>query len=248
MNAPMRQFSKLVPSRRMIAVSAWVVAALPIAGQLHAQVPRITESAAAVSSTTMDFFPPRVERDHVRDRIWAINRGAVMLYDGRTRTLVKRVVLPDWPYVIDKYNCAPDLAVDSAGNVIVSSNIAPVLWRINAQSHDVQRIDIVLDSDNDKDVGCTGLVSASPETLFAVSAIHGSLWRIDLGSRRGIKLHMATPVRGACALGFANRSNAGPYRGHEGAVPGLLFCESTRHGGKLIEVTGLTQASLLNDS
>ena len=58
----------------------------------------------------------------------------------------------------------------------------------------------------------------------------------------------AAPIRGACALGFANRSNAGPYRGHEGAVPGLLFCASTRHGGKLIEVTGLTQASLLNDS
>ena len=58
----------------------------------------------------------------------------------------------------------------------------------------------------------------------------------------------AAPTRGACTLGFANRTDAGPYRRHEGPVPGLSFCASTRHGGQLIEVTGLTQASLLNGS
>lgn len=247
MNAHMSQFRNLGATRRMIAVAFLVVAALLNTGDLHSQASRTTRSAAPVFSEPMYFFPPRVEHDAARDRIWAINDGLVTLHDGRTRTLVRKIVLPDWSNVVDRHSCAPDLAVDSAGNVIVSSNIAPTVWRINAQGHEVERIDIVLDSDNDKDVGFTGLLSASPEYMFAVSAIHGSLWRIDLGSRRGIKLHMAVPVKGACALGFATRADVGPYRFHEGPVPRSLLCASTRNGGRRIEVTGLAQATLLDE-
>ena len=83
--------------------------------------------------------------------------------------------------------------------------------------------------------------------MFAVSAIHGSLWRIELGLRRGIKLHMAMPIKGTCALDFASRADAGPYRFHENPLSRLLFCASTRRGGRQIEVTGLTRARLLDD-
>ena len=243
MNALMTQFRHVVSRRRVIAVLVWVVAALPSAGRLHAQAPRATDSAATVSSETMDFFPPRVERDAVRDRIWAINGGAVMLYDGRTRTLVKKIELPDWTYVIDKYSCAPDLAVDWAGNVLVSSNVIPALWRIDAETLAVSRIDIVLDYDNEKDVGFTGLLSVSANDLFAISAIHGSLWRIDLRTRSGAKLDLAIPIKGACALGFANHTDVGPYRIYEGAAPRLLLCASTRNGLRQVEMTGLAQAT-----
>ena len=245
MNALTSQFRNVASTRWMIAVSVWSVAALLVAGQLHAQAPRAADSAATASSETMAFFPPRVERDAVRDRIWAIDDGAVMLYDGRTRTLVKKIVLPDWTYVIDKYSCSPDLAVDWAGNVLVSSNVMPALWRIDAETLAVNRIDIVLEYDNDKDVGFTGLLSVSANELFAISAIHGSLWRIDLHSRSGAKLDLPTPVKGACALGFANHTDVGPYRIYEGAAPRLLLCASTSNGARQIEMTGLAQATVM---
>ena len=137
--------------------------------------------------------------------------------------------------------------MDVAGHVIVSSNIAPTLWRIHAESLDAERLDIALDADNDKDVGFTGLLSTSRDHVYAISAIHGSLWRIDLNARRGTKLQMALPLKGACALGFASKTEHGRSQFLAGLIPTLPFCVATITGARRLEVSGLTQATLSNE-
>ncbi len=164
------------------------------------------------------------------------------------RTWTKTIVLRGWSSVSAQNSCAANIAVDVAGSVIVSSNIAPTLWRIDAKSLEVERLDIVLDADNDKDVGFTGLLSTSRDRLYAISAIHGSLWRIDLNARRGTKLEMANPLKGACALGFAPQPERVHARLHVDLMPALHLCASTRTAARRIDVTGLAQATLMNDS
>lgn len=231
-----------------IAIAALGVALLLNAPNPHAQATRSLNGAATVFSGASAFFPPRVERDTARGRIWTLNEDMVLLYDGRTRTLVKKIALAGWSSVSEPNSCPADLAVDVAGHVIVSSNIAPTLWRINAETLDAERLDIALDADNDEDVGFTGLLSASRDSVYAVSAIHGSLWRIDLNSRRGTKLQMAMPLKGACALGFAPQTGLGRSHIHTGLAPTALLCASTMSGSRRIEISGLTQATLTHES
>ena len=229
-------------------LAVWGVALLLGASNLQAQGTRDLNRATISVSAAAPYFPPRVERDGARDRLWSLGEGNVILYDGRARTWAKTIVLHGGSAVGAPDSCAADLVVDVAGNVIVSSNIAPTLWRIDAKSLEVQRLDIVLDADNDKDVGFTGLLSTSRDRLYAISAIHGSLWRIDLNARRATKLEMANPLKGACALGFAPQPERVRGRLHVNMMPTLHLCASTRTAARRIDVTGLAQATLMNES
>ncbi len=218
------------------------------ASSLRAQATRDLNRAATSVSAASTFFPPRVERDDARDRIWSLSEGEVLLYHGRARTWAKTIALRGWSSVGAQHSCAADIAVDVAGNVIVSSNIAPTLWRIDAKSLEAERLDIVLDADPDKDVGFTGLLSTSRDRLYAISAIHGSLWRIDLNARRATKLEMANPLNGACALGFAPQAERPRTLLHVDLMPTLHLCASTRTAARRINVTGLAQATLMKES
>jgi hypothetical protein len=148
----------------------------------------------------------RVREDSARNHVWVLQREAVYLYDAKSRALRGRYELPDWIYVGDRYGCAPDLAVDAAGTAVVSSNIAPVLWRIDAAKHAVTRHELVLDADRDKEVGFSGLAYAPDQgVFFAVSSLHGSLWRIDPLLRRAQKIPLSTQITDACGLGLEQR-------------------------------------------
>ena len=76
----------------------------------------------------------------------------------------------------------------------------------------------------------------------ALMLIAGPLIYQAMGGR-GAKLDLAIPIKGACALGFANHTDVGPYRIYEGAAPRLLLCASTRNGLRQVEMTGLAQAT-----
>ena len=98
-----------------IAIAALGVALLLNAPNPHAQATRSLNGAATVFSGASAFFPPRVERDTARGRIWTLNQDMVLLYDGRTRTLVKKIALAGWSSVSEPNSCPADLAVDVAG-------------------------------------------------------------------------------------------------------------------------------------
>ena len=91
MLSAIREFRNGVSPARAFTTCA--IALFLNASSLHAQTTRSLNAAATTVSDASVFFPPRVERDSARGRIWTLNEGTLLLYDGRTRTFVKKIGL-----------------------------------------------------------------------------------------------------------------------------------------------------------
>ena len=159
---------------------------------------KATALALFLASTALAAEPLRTVRDAARNRVWVLDSEAVYLYEG---TQKKRFELPGSVQAREPYICAPDLAIDAQGAVVVTSNVMPVLWRIEPVTAQVTRHELTLDADTDKDVGFTGLTYAPDQgVFFGVSATYGSLWRIDPLLRRAQKIQSSAPLNHACGL------------------------------------------------
>jgi hypothetical protein len=134
-----------------------------------------------------------------RARVWVIDGNGLFLEErGSARRAVR---LPEWQFAAEPYACAPDIAIGPRGEAVVTSNVEPVLWRIDAQTLAVSVHRLQLDADMDKDVGFSSLLySERNRAYFAVSQLTGSLWRIDPLLRRAQKIALSEPVYGACAM------------------------------------------------
>jgi len=143
--------------------------------------------------------PSRYRAQPERARAWVIDGGELFLEQaGKPR---RAVALPDWQWAAQPYACAPDIALGPRGEVIVTSNVLPVLWKIDPETLRVSVHRLELDADTDKDVGFSGLVySERNGAYFAVSGPHGSLWRIDPLLRRAQKVGLSQSLRGACTM------------------------------------------------
>ena len=112
------------------------------------------------------------------------------------------IALPGWIYAGAPYSCFPDLALGPRGEAVVTSDVVPVLWRIDPETFAVTRQELVLDNDGGRDVGFSAIAwSPRDGSFFAASGIHGSLWRIDPLLRRAQQIPVSEPLRGACELG-----------------------------------------------
>lgn len=130
---------------------------------------------------------------------WVLNVDGIYLQQaGKARVAVK---LPQWHWADEPYACPPAIAIGPRGEALVTSNVLPVLWKIDPQTLAVTVHRLQLDADAERDVGFSGLVySARDNAYFAVSELHGTLWRIDPLLRRGQKIALSEPVRGACSM------------------------------------------------
>ena len=130
---------------------------------------------------------------------WVIEAGSLFLEQpGKPRRALE---LPGWHWASWPYACAPAIAVGPRGEVVITSNVLPVLWKIDPETLGVSVHRLELDADNDKDVGFSGLVYSERDRAYiAVSESHGTLWRIDPLLRRAQKIALSAPVRGACAV------------------------------------------------
>jgi hypothetical protein len=134
--------------------------------------------------------------DPARNRVWSLTTEGVFVHDVRTPEKIVEVALPSWSWVRAEYGCPPDLALGPGGEAVVTSNIAAMLWRIDPETLAVSLHELVLDSDNNKDVGFSGLAySTEHGAFFAISDVHGSLWRIDPLLTTGQKLPLPAPIR-----------------------------------------------------
>ena len=153
--------------------------------------------------------------DAARERVWILNREGVFLVDLAKATRVA-VTLPDWLRVDARHGCLPDLALGPKGDVVITSNVVPTLWRIDADSLAVSVHRPVLDADTDRDIGFSGLVySERHGAFFGASYHHGSLWRIDARLERAQKVPLSEAIAHACGLAV----RPGPVR--IGRLPGL---------------------------
>ncbi len=133
------------------------------------------------------------------EQTWVLNVDGVYLQQARKPRV--EVKLPGWQWAHEPYACPPAIAIGPGGEALVTSNVLPVLWKIEPQTLAVTVHSLELDADSDKDVGFSGLVySARDAAYFAVSELHGTLWRIDPLLRRAQKIALSEPVRGACSM------------------------------------------------
>ena len=114
-------------------------------------------------------------RDAARDRLWVLTKSGVVVHEaGRTR----RVPLPGWTFAGARYGCAPELALGPAGEAIVTSDVLPVLWRVDPASFAATRHELALDADRDKDLGFVAL-AFDRGSWTAISTVDGAAWSID---------------------------------------------------------------------
>jgi hypothetical protein len=155
-------------------------------------------------------------------RIWWLTREGVFVHDARAPQ--KRFVpIPGWVSVNVAYACPAALALGPNGEALVTSNILPIVWKIDPETLAVSEHALVLDADQDKEVGFSGLVySAQHAAFFAVSEFgSGSLWRIDPGLTRGEKVALSAPMTKACGVAVGAPQKAEPLsrlcvRGQQG--------------------------------
>ena len=166
-----------------------------IAGCDAGAVPRQARSEAP------EFQSPgaRTRVDAARSRFWTLTPEGVVLFEG-TRQVRTALTLPGWVWAAAPYGCPPDLALGPRGEVMVTSNVVPTLWRIDPASLVVSVHALALDADAGRDVGFTGLLfSPKHGAYFASSEAHGSRWRIDPASGTARKLLHAAPAARPCA-------------------------------------------------
>ena len=127
---------------------------------------------------------------------WSLGRDGVFVAQS-----AGTIVLPGWHWAGERYTCAPTLAVGPRGEALVTSNVVPTLWRVDAQTHRVTTHHLELDADHEKDVGFSALRYLADEDVWiAFSAAQGSTWRIDSGLTRAQKLAEDTASRMKCAI------------------------------------------------
>lgn len=136
--------------------------------------------------------------DRVRGRVWELNLDGVTMRDIRTRGKVQ-LSLPDWIWVGPAYACMPDLALGPKGEVVITSNVVPTVWRVDPETLAVTMHPLALDADQDKDVGFTALAySPAHAAYYGVGSGHRTLWKIDSTLTRAEKVAQpAAAERGA---------------------------------------------------
>ncbi len=66
------------------------------------------------------------------------------------------------------------------GEVVITSNVVPTLWRIDPQTLAVTVHPLSLDIDSDRDVGFAAIVYSAEQSAFvAYSELQRSVWKID---------------------------------------------------------------------
>jgi hypothetical protein len=149
----------------------------------------------------------RYQVDSGRERSWWLMRDGVFL-NGATQPK-KVVALPGWLWVADPH-CPPDLTLGPNGEAIVTSNVVPILWRIDPQTLAVSVHELKLDTDADRDVGFVAIAYSAEQAAFvAYSEGQRSVWKIDRQLTRATKLSdvdlsrmrsaRSISVRGSCA-------------------------------------------------
>ena len=170
-------------SKSHVAILVLAVAfALP--GCVDSRQPGTLAKTQAADRTIL-----QVKEDLARGRRWELGWGTLDVYDIATDELVHVVSLEGANLSGAREVAPPDMVLTRFGAVIVSSNAQPSIWRISPSSFEVERFDLEVDSDHDKDFGFTALTwSAGERELFGVSTATGSLWRIDLATSKAVLL------------------------------------------------------------
>jgi hypothetical protein len=167
-------------------------------------------AAIALFASAAAADPVRYRSQPERSRAWVIDANGLFLEEARKPR--RAIALAGWHWADEPYACAPDIAIGPRGEAVVTSNVLPVVWKIDPETLAVSVHPLQLDADGDKDVGFSGLsYSERHGAYFAVSELHGTLWRIDPLLRRAQKIALSEPVRGACSVSMQRRERVSRF-------------------------------------
>jgi hypothetical protein len=142
---------------------AWILAAAALAG---------CESNAVPNASPL----LRIVLDPSREQSYGMTREGVLIQARGVHTVV---ALPGWLWV-GAPHCTPDLALGPKGEVIITSNVVPTLWKIDPQTFRVTVHPLRLDTDDGKDVGFAAIAYSAEQAAFvAYSEVQRSVWKID---------------------------------------------------------------------
>ncbi len=136
--------------------------------------------------------------DAARGRTWSLSHEGVVVTE-RSKTTV--LALPQWVWVHEPYGCPPVLTLGPKGEAVVTSNVLPILWRVDPETLAVSVHRLRLDADEDKDVGFSTIrYSREHGAFLAASRSHGALWRIDRDLVTAQKVVQSKPTPQACGF------------------------------------------------
>ena len=138
----------------------------------------------------------RVRRDEALNRVWMLNAEGVRVYDAATKQLIRAIELSGWS--IAGVACRPDLALDSRGSAVVSSNVQPMLWLIDPVTFAVTVREVRLLEREQWDVGFGALAYSADGILLASTYQGGTLWRVDV-EKGAAQVVLASAAR-SCSL------------------------------------------------
>jgi hypothetical protein len=184
-----------------------LVTAVALALQAGCETGASSEAAGQSSRNPSGTEPVsvRYQVDAGRERVWWLTADGVFVNHARASEKTS-VPLPGWTWAAAPWSCMPDMALGPRGEAVVTSNVVPIVWRIDPDTLAVSEHPLALDTDGDKDVGFTGLTySPEHEAYFAVSGAHGTLWKIDAQLGRGEKIALSIPIHSACRVAMSPR-------------------------------------------
>jgi hypothetical protein len=143
----------------------------------------------------------RARLDAARGRIWALHGEGIDLYDARSDQKLRSIALPEWVWAHAFHSCPPDVAVGPGGEVVVSSNVVPVLWRIDPATFQVSRHELAVVDAKEREIGFSGMTYSTRQGAFlGVNGMDGSLWRIDPALARAQQIPLSAPLPRACGV------------------------------------------------
>ena len=141
----------------------------------------------------------RIKTDTVRRRVWMLSiNNDVRVYDEPSKKLLREIALPGW--LVVKTPCMPDLILDRSGSALVSSNVTPWIWRINADTLEVRVHKIGMPGKEGLDFGFAKLAFDSSGRLYGLAPSANSAWRIDVPSASANMIESYRPPLEECAL------------------------------------------------
>jgi hypothetical protein len=156
---------------------------------IAAVLPAVTDAAERHSAPSL-----RALVDPSGTHRWELQWDSVSLYDAATSQFIRRFALGGAAQSSSRDFCPPDIVADGSGGAYVTSNVQPVLWRVQPATGLVVRHDLAVDSDGAKDFGFIALDrSADGVTLYGVSSNDGATWLLDPRARTASKI--VPPVR-----------------------------------------------------
>jgi hypothetical protein len=111
---------------------------------------------------------------------WELSWNSVSVRDAVTSAPIREFRLEGAAQTLSRDFCPPDLVLMRQGTAYASSNIQPVLWRMNPAAASFELLQFDVDSHQLRDFGFTGLsASADGQTLYASASSDGALWHLD---------------------------------------------------------------------